>query len=420
MKRVWFSVIVMFCSGVAWSQESRERRFTDEEWREDIAEYIDFLKATHIDLFHSVSEDEFEMALASLVESVPESSDYDLAMEMSALAALIGDGHTWTRFGEGINPASLPLRLYQYDDGICVISTVAGFEEHLGKKVVSIQGVPIEELLGRTERYTSRDNEWGLLNNRLGWLVNEAFLVHEKLVTPGKPVILQFSLADEGVEEVDFDFLSWSETVKAFENMSTAGAENLPLYRQRGDESFWMEYLPTDKTLFVKFNVVGDIDGGLRLGQFARTISDFVKDNKVNKLVIDVRHNGGGNGSLTTSFIRQIAKMDEINQRGKLFVITGRVTFSAALMFTARMERGTNALFVGEPGAGKPNSYGEYNPFRLTHTGLYGSVSSRWHEEGEPDDDREFIPVDISVPLRSTDFVNGHDPVLEAILIYDN
>ena len=169
---------------------------------------------------------------------------------------------------------------------------------------------------------------------------------------------------------------------------------------------------------YVKFNVVRDAEEERRLGAFSNEVIEFVEAKKVKKLIIDVRHNGGGNGNLTRRIVRKISTNERINQRGKLFIITGRHTFSAALMFTARMERRTEALFAGEPGAGKPNWYSEFNGFTLSNTQMHGSISSIWHEEGEPDDTREFIPVAIFAPLSSQEFFSRQDPVLEAILAY--
>ena len=99
-------------------------------------------------------------------------------------------------------------------------------------------------------------------------------------------------------------------------------------------------------------------------------------------------------------------------------MLTSRHTFSAALMFIVRMDRNTNALFVGEPSGGKPNSYGEHNPFTLTHSKLTGSISTRFHEEGEPGDTRDSVRMDISVPTLAAEYFAGRDPVLEAVFAY--
>ena len=87
-------------------------------------------------------------------------------------------------------------------------------------------------------------------------------------------------------------------------------------------------------------------------------------------------------------------------------------------MFIMSMERETKALFAGEPSGGKPNSWGESNRFELTHSKMIGSVSNRFHQEGAPDDTREFLPMDIRVPNLGADSFANEDPVLDAVLEY--
>ena len=78
----------------------------------------------------------------------------------------------------------------------------------------------------------------------------------------------------------------------------------------------------------------------------------------------------------------------------------------------------TNALFAGEPGGGKPNSYSERTDFTLPNTKMSGSISSRYHEEGGPGDNREYVPVDIPAAMTAADYFGNRDPVLEAVLAY--
>ena len=65
-----------------------------------------------------------------------------------------------------------------------------------------------------------------------------------------------------------------------------------------------------------------------------------------------------------------------INQAGKLFVIIGRLTFSAAMDLSVQLERQTRAIFVGEPTGGSVNSIGEMNPIALSYSRMAGSIAS--------------------------------------------
>ncbi len=59
-----------------------------------------------------------------------------------------------------------------------------------------------------------------------------------------------------------------------------------------------------------------------------------------------------------------------IDQRGKIFVVIGRRTFSSGLLNAHDLAARTRAILIGEPTGGKPNSYGEVESFTLPRSGL--------------------------------------------------
>jgi len=109
---------------------------------------------------------------------------------------------------------------------------------------------------------------------------------------------------------------------------------------------------------------------------------------------------------------------DKINQRGKLFAITGRMTFSAAGMCAVYLERHTNALFVGEPTGSSPNGYGEHGEITLPNSLIKVFVSTLYWQEADPRDRRPWIAPQIAAELTFEDYRNNVDPAMRAILSY--
>ena len=62
-------------------------------------------------------------------------------------------------------------------------------------------------------------------------------------------------------------------------------------------------------------------------------------------------------------------------QPGKLFVIVGRTTFSAAMCGATQIERYTKAIMVGEPTGSSPNFIGETVMVRLPYSRWSASIS---------------------------------------------
>ena len=105
---------------------------------------------------------------------------------------------------------------------------------------------------------------------------------------------------------------------------ANANAKNpTPLTRKNPDKRFWFEYVQDKKLLYVQLNNVLD-DENKTLAQFFEEVFDFANKNELDKLVLDIRYNGGGNNTLIKPIIRGLIRLENIDRKGHLFVITGR------------------------------------------------------------------------------------------------
>jgi hypothetical protein len=164
---------------------------------------------------------------------------------------------------------------------------------------------------------------------------------------------------------------------------------------------------------------LGNVRGTVTLSDFGARIFERIDAGAVDRLVIDLRFNGGGNNDLVRPIVNGVAARPSINQRGKLFVITGRKTYSAAMNFVSLLEDRTEALFVGEPPGGSPLHYGDNVPFTLPNSKLQLRISTlHWDTGVRPADVREVMEMDLPAPPRFADFVSGVDAPLSAINAY--
>jgi hypothetical protein len=130
---------------------------------------------------------------------------------------------------------------------------------------------------------------------------------------------------------------------------------------------------------------------------------------------VDVRHNNGGNLGLLDPFIEILRRFTADQPRGRLVVISGRNTFSAAQVFLSRAEHEAHAEVAGEMSSSKPNFVGEENVVELPWSGAIASISNRFHET-IPGDRRTGIEPTLRVSLASEDYFANRDPVLAAVL----
>jgi hypothetical protein len=93
----------------------------------------------------------------------------------------------------------------------------------------------------------------------------------------------------------------------------------------------------------------------------------------------------------------------------QFYVITGRQTFSSAIINTLDFKSKTGATIIGDSTSGKPNHYGEVKSFTLPNSGMIISYSSKFFKLVESD--IETIKPDIFKELSFEDYRSGVDPV---------
>lgn len=151
---------------------------------------------------------------------------------------------------------------------------------------------------------------------------------------------------------------------------------------------------------------------------FSKRLFEYVEQNSVEYLVIDLRRNGGGNNFLNQPLVHGLIKCDTINIHGHLFVIAGRQTFSAAMNGVADIEANTEAIFVGEPTGSRPNFVGETTIITLPCNTVRLSCSSLYWQRSHASDDRMWIAPHPLAEMSSEDYRTNRDPAMETILAF--
>ena len=153
------------------------------------------------------------------------------------------------------------------------------------------------------------------------------------------------------------------------------------------------------------------------ISQFADRLRALVDSVPNTRLVLDLRLNRRGNGSLNRPLLLSLIKSKNLEGRGKLFVLIGRSTFSAAQFLVNDLEQYTDAVFVGEPSGGKANSYGDSRKIIPSNSKITVRVSTLWWQE-DPRDVRQWKGPDVAAELTSRDYARNLDPALAAVRAY--
>jgi tetratricopeptide (TPR) repeat protein len=338
---------------------------------------------------------------------------------------MVGDGHTNvapTRDPK-IGFRTYPVKLYLFRDGLFVRAAARPQADLVGARVVRIGNASAEEAYEAARGLVGRDNEMDVRFFAPALLTMPEVVEALGLVADmeNAPFTVEIRgrrrtvvLKPEGPAELlppDTD-TSWILR----EGWIDARGSTSPLWLRDPKDKFWFRYLPDSKSVYVQFNQVGNKESET-VEDFAKRLFAFIEENPVERLVLDLRLNRGGDGGLNRPLLLAIIKSDKVNQKGKLFVLIGRSTWSAAQFLVNDLERYTEAIFVGEPTGGKVNAYGDSRKITLPNSGITVRVSSLWWQ-GDERDKRPWKAPDVAADLTFEDYRASLDPALAAAIAY--
>lgn len=384
-------------------------------WSEDALFLVEAFERLHPAPWFGCPRAEFETAMDAFLTGLEGWDERRAQTEFMRLFATLSaqgrDGHS------GIWPmraSVLPLKLYGFSDGWFVVASER--PELVGAQLVSLGGVPIDELCARLAPLLTRDNEWNLRGKLALALATLELLegvgvessaagVRLELVRDGKSEQVELAPSVRGV------FEQWQEPALPARSSSR--------WLSRRERAFRLEVLERERALYVQYNEVTSRDAsGRSLADFTTEVTQLFVERKLERLVIDVRSNGGGDNTTFAPLIAALRK-PPFDRHGVLFALTGRGTYSAAGNFVTALERDTRAILIGEPTGGAPNQYGDAQTVELpNHQELLVRISTRYHEFSRAEDQRLTHEPHLAVPFRAGDYFADRDPVLAAALEY--
>ena len=377
------------------------------------------LETIHPQPFRHFARDEFRAEVDTLARRAARLSADELLVGLMRVTALLGprNGHSGIFPLDPLHRGTLhlyPLRLYDFADGVHVVDDAGG--ALVGSRLLSIAGVPVDRVLELVRPLVPRDNS----ANLRGWAPHYA-LVAEVLAGLGivegvGPVTFAFEKPTGEVVDVSLapvrDDAYVAEFRDALHGHYPAALPRLPrpLYLAQSGRELWMTKLARGRAVYVGYNavVVDTTAPAVRLKRLLRSPT-------VRRLIVDVRLNGGGDNTTYLDLLSAL-QTPKVNRRGRLFLLMGRATFSAAGNFATDVKDYTRAIAVGEPTGGGVKIYSETTSVALPSVGWNVRIATQYMERGAVNDQRLGIDPDVRVDLTSTDFFAGRDPVLARAL----
>ena len=385
-------------------------------WRSDIASLLPAMDAIHPNLAHGTSRAQLDAAAADLLAKVSTATNDELMAGVLRIVAMVSyggcDAHTGAFiWGTGTYPVdSLPLRLWLFEDDVVIVDALPPYRGLIGSRIDTIGGKSMTDVLAALYPVIPRDNAQTLRLLAPRYLLIPQVLRGLGLAGEGDVVL---GLTDEAGARQSVDVAPI--TMAAYNAWAGPYGLHLPAdpnveYLSRIDEALWWKRLPDVETLFVQYNRVDRLPTAtLTELKAALHAPDVVR------VILDMRHNYGGEMEAIDPILT-LFKDPAVNRPGRLAVITGRNTFSAASLMVARLAQQTSATIVGEEMGGCPTTYGDPTDVPLPFSGIVVSVASVLDVGVTSDDARQSIEPDVPAELTQSAWEDGRDPAREAIM----
>lgn len=406
-----------------WSQETLTRA----QWQEDLRFIQNIIHKDYSFLFVKTTKEDFNAEVETLYNDIPNLEEHEIIVGISRLISLFKYGHTHVSFHQKpFEFSQFPFNLYEFNDGIYIQGTHKNYPEAVGAKVIAVEGKPISEVLKAIEPTVEVENSqyfkaYGINNIRY------PEVLHAQKITKALQNKVTLTLERNGKEFIQsFTALVKGERVPTHrgfvhqnENWLDARDQSTtPLYLRHLDKVYFSEYLAKEKTMYVRHSRIRDEAKESTKDFYARVFNE-IETNDTEKLIIDLRLNGGGNNYLNKDVIKGLIKAEKINKIGKLFVIIGKRTFSACQNLVNEIDNYTNVIFVGEPTAENVNFWGDNRPVTLPNSAINISLSYLWWQDKPALENADWIAPSIPVTMSFNEYADNQDPVLEAALSFN-
>lgn len=383
-----------------------------EMWTGEIGIVQDQLPKLHKNLFSNITKEQWNNRLDKLKENIDQLTDSQVRVEMMKTIASVGDGHTST-YTTAIS--FFPFYFVWLKDGIFCEAATSSQKEAFCNKLVAIGGIGIDKAIEMVTECVSHDNEYGLQDSLTYWLTDVDVLTGLGIIKDTNNAIYTFE--DKTGKRIDvsarayssWGLVSWDKDDKYEDIIRT----NPPIFRSNARYNYWVDYFPQYSLVYIQYNRCRSYTD-YSFSEFINDIKEFFDEKTPSKLVIDMRQNGGGSSSVMAPLLDWVTT-SYVNKPDKLFVVTGKGTFSSAVINSVQLKQSTEATFVGEPTGGKPNHFGEVNYFSLEKAKMNVFYSTKFFKIYYDNKVDALYPDDI-IETTSEQYFSGIDPIMDAIV----
>lgn len=314
------------------------------------------LKSTHPDLFRNISENELDLLFNNLKIISNNMSESQFKLELAKIISKIKDSHTAISF-EDDKPA---FEIKIVDGKVYIIQDFKdSSSSFLFSEITHINGMPINSVIQEIIPFLSIETEEGKLS-----LVEKNILSLELLKGIMGDQECNLTLNNDGkVETMNYTIYHQKETETKFKDIP-------PLSDKMDTELkiFYMKYLSCENKNNEKEPYFKET---------FKSYVDFIINNNIQDVIIDLRGNHGGNSSMFSEYFYKELLLDQNNNKRNYFVLTDEHVFSSATIALTEMLN-LGSLQFGTIPSGEREHFGYVKFYKQDDVNLQVGYSTRY------------------------------------------
>ena len=404
--------LILFSLCLSCQTQTLVENMTGEQWIADL-NFLEKKLETSMAVLETANRQEILTEIVSLRANLNELAHIEIMARMCEIVAAVGDGHTELNLMQmAAGFRRIPISFHFFDKKLYVLAGAPDYVDLLGKEVASINGVPVATALEKMKKLLAHDNDQEFYYAAPALFSAPQLLDYLGITQDAQSVTLEMqgglSMEIQALDLADLDAVDWKNALEVL-NIEP------PLYAANPGRRYWHKFLADDGIFYFQLNRVHDQKGEISLKKYLRQMFDEVDDVRPEKLVVDVRFNNGGNYHKSKPLVKAIQERPWLNQQGKLYVINGKRTFSAAMVASIFLRRDCHGILIGENSRSRPNGSDNNEYAQLPNSGLNLSYTTKTATHWKKKGDADVLEVDIPIAMRIEDYMAGRDPVLEFI-----
>ena len=423
-----------------------QQKIAPELLHQDIDALVAGVKLRHPDFAGYADEVKLYQQVAALkAQIMAPMTRVEFFRHIGQLSHLFQDGHSFLIWPyqelnalreQGAKPFPFLVKLSSNGVFVAKQYQYAGQQLPAGSQLISINGVAVTDIFANAQRYVG----------------GETAVLRQAFVAERLPFLLWAVYGF--IDQFDIEYSHLGKTQRLHINNQQSWQVNQTqdidtnadlTYRRLNDATGYLEV-----TSF-------DVEPDTFSDQLKAAFSQIAKDN-VSALVIDIRHNTGGNTDTATELASYIAtkpfrlvsqmteKLNEDNRglfgykgdmgeliitewddyvkpnsspqhfNGKVVVLIGPVTYSAAIVFATTVQDNQFGLLAGKATGGFANQTAQGNLFNLPHSQLRAYVATRLLVRPSGNSAVSAVIPDLPVADKLQDQQNAIDTTLQQVL----